>query len=98
MPEVIPVYKKGARGNVLNYRGLSVYNYVVKIFEKGVYIPIMSHLEDNKLITKRQYKTVLSNIHYNNMGTPPEGILGPLLFLLYVNDLPDFSSTQTTHP
>ena len=52
---VTPVFKKGARKDVNNYRPISIIPAVVKIFERMIYNQLYSYLNDNYLSANCQY-------------------------------------------
>lgn len=53
--KVIPVYKKGSRTEVQNYRPVSVLPSISKVFEKAMYNRLYSHLEINNLFDDEQH-------------------------------------------
>lgn len=53
--KVLPVYKKGLKTDPKNYRPISLLPVLSKIFEKIVKKRLLSHLNANNIICKRQY-------------------------------------------
>ena len=52
MARVTPVFKKGVKSNLNNYRPISVIPVVSKVFEKIVYDQLYQYLNDNQLLSK----------------------------------------------
>ena len=69
-----------------------------KLLHYGVRGPIynffVSYLSSRKICTKINDK--ISKLHNIDCGVPQGSVLGPLLFLLFVNDLPYASNFKTT--
>ena len=53
--KVVPVHKKGNMTYPANYRSISMLPVLSKILEKAVHVQMMEFLENNNLLTDRQY-------------------------------------------
>jgi hypothetical protein len=52
--KIRPVHKKGNRHEISNYRPISVLSIFSKIFEKMVYIRLVSFITKYKILTENQ--------------------------------------------
>lgn len=53
--KVIPVFKKGSRVNIKNYRPISLLPSLSKVFERVIYNRLMGFLSRHKIFTQHQY-------------------------------------------
>jgi hypothetical protein len=52
---IIPVFKKGDKQDLSNYRPISILTSFNKIFEKVIYSRLVQHLNDHNILSKYQY-------------------------------------------
>jgi Notch-like protein len=52
---IIPMFKKGGRKDLSNYRPISILTTFNKIFEKVMYNRLVQHLDDHNILSKYQY-------------------------------------------
>ena len=55
---ICPVHKKGSRSNVANYRSISLTSICAKVMEHIIYHSIMSHLNQNNIISMDSEQTI----------------------------------------
>ena len=53
--KVKPIYKKGDKANLNNYRPISLLLTISKIFERVIHTQLYKYLSDNKLLCEQQY-------------------------------------------
>jgi hypothetical protein len=52
---ITPIYKKGDKNLVSNYRHISILTSVNKIFEKVMYSRLLKHFQENRILSKYQF-------------------------------------------
>jgi hypothetical protein len=52
---VTPVFKKGDRAQISNYRPIAITSVIPKVFERVLYEQLVVHLESNRLLNDTQY-------------------------------------------
>jgi len=52
---VKPVFKKGDKMNLTNYRPISLLTSFSKVFEKALYRRLTEYFDNNKLLVANQY-------------------------------------------
>ena len=55
MVRITPAYKSGAKDNFDNYRPISILPALSKVFERCAHKQLMDHLENNHLLSDRQF-------------------------------------------
>jgi hypothetical protein len=53
--EIKPLFKKGDRTNISNYRPISLLTSFTKIFEKVIYSRLYHHINQNNILVNEQY-------------------------------------------
>ena len=54
LARVVPVFKKGIRSDVNNYRPISIIPIIAKVFEKAIYDQLYKYLSDNNMLSNCQ--------------------------------------------
>ena len=54
LARLVPVFKKGIRSDVNNYRPISIIPIIAKVFEKAIYNQFYKYLADNSMLSTRQ--------------------------------------------
>ena len=52
---ITPVFKKGDKTDAANYRPISITSHVIKIFERVLRKSLVSHMENNNLLSSKQH-------------------------------------------
>ena len=54
LAHVVPVFKKGIRSDVNDYRPISIILIIAKVFEKAIYDQLYKYLSDNNMLSNCQ--------------------------------------------
>lgn len=65
--KVIPIFKKGAKGDTSNYRPVSLTSVVCKVLERVLRDKIVNHLSEHNLIKKSQHGFLASRSTQTNL-------------------------------
>jgi hypothetical protein len=85
--QVITIYKSEDRRKCENYRPIYILPIVSKVFEREVFRQLYGYLSDR--VQQCLINGQLSSPKTITCGVLQGSIMGPLLFLLYINDMPD---------
>jgi hypothetical protein len=59
---IVPVYKKGDKNMVANYRPIFILTSINKIFEKVMYSRLLKHLKDSRIISLLAHHTAIEEL------------------------------------
>ena len=103
------IYKELEKGNLVNSTYLDIASAFDTVPHKHLLYKLkaygiagnleklrQSYLQNRKVCVSVDGQTSeFSHDHYINTGVPQGSILGPLLFILYINDIPDGLQSET---
>ena len=87
--EVIPIFKKGDKNNLTNYRPISLLSQFDKIIEKMIFSRLYSYVESNQLLSNKQFgfrpnsstSYAISSIHDKLIKNIDAGLYSCCIFL-----------------
>jgi hypothetical protein len=50
-----PLYKKGDKNNMANYKPISLLTSFSKVFEKVIYVRLLKHINNNNILVHEQF-------------------------------------------